>query len=534
MVKKIIQEGDNFLNKNNLNGAKEAYNNALKLDPNAAKAYHALGNVVLQENKLDEAISNFRKAIEIQPDLSSSRYKLAEILFKRGILDEALNNYQIAVKGEPNSWKYYNGLANILMEKEQWQEAIDAYQKVIELNPSCFEACRNLKTLQRKLDLGANINELNDCSQIIIKPKLSNNGSISILFILPVKGGSGGAHSVVQECLALYRCGIKVQIAVNKPNYSKFLTTYSDVAEISNIVVVYESLNDIKIIVRNFSVVCATIFSSVNILREIVKTENKFLPAYYIQDYEILFSEKDSPKWQEAWDSYNFIPGGVLFAKTKWLCEVIGKNHNCIVHKVEPSIDHEVYYPDLNTQSDKIKISMMVRFATPRRAAKRTLRIAYQLSCMFPHQVSFTMFGSRVEDIKDSGIAIPKNATIMDHLTRHEVADVLRKSDIFCDFSDYQAFGRTALEAMACGCISVVPERGGANEYAIDNVNSLVVNTTDEEGCVEKISKIVNLCQSELYQMKINALETANKYSKQRAAFSILNLFHNQVLKLKS
>ena len=52
-------------------------------------------------------------------------------------------------------------------------------------------------------------------------------------------------------------------------------------------------------------------------------------------------------------------------------------------------------------------------------------------------------------------------------LKRQEVADLLGRCDVFIDLSDYQAFGRTALEAMACGCTSVVPMHGGAEEYVL-------------------------------------------------------------------
>jgi|GEM_PF-1535602 len=101
----------------------------------------------------------------------------------------------------------------------------------------------------------------------------------------------------------------------------------------------------------------------------------------------------------------------------------------------------------------------------------------------------------------------------------------LRSSDIFLDLSDYQAFGRTGLEAMACGCIPVLPDRGGTDEYAIHNFNSLVIDTTSEEECIESISKLIQTGHNELYRLKLNAIETAARYSIKRAAFSICQIF---------
>ena len=50
-------------------------------------------------------------------------------------------------------------------------------------------------------------------------------------------------------------------------------------------------------------------------------------------------------------------------------------------------------------------------------------------------------------------------------LQREEVAALLAETDVFLDLSIYQAFGRTALEAMACGATAVVPRRGGVWEF---------------------------------------------------------------------
>ena len=70
---------------------------------------------------------------------------------------------------------------------------------------------------------------------------------------------------------------------------------------------------------------------------------------------------------------------------------------------------------------------------------------------------------------------------ILGVLRRDEVADLLRRSQLFIDLSEYQAFGRTGLEAMACGCTTILPEAGGSDEYAIDGSNCLRVDTGDRE-----------------------------------------------------
>ena len=65
------------------------------------------------------------------------------------------------------------------------------------------------------------------------------------------------------------------------------------------------------------------------------------------------------------------------------------------------------------------------------------------------------------------------------------VAEVLRGSDLFLDLSRWQAFGFTALEAMASGAVPVISKRGGAEAFAIDGVNAVVVDISQEDAAAD-------------------------------------------------
>jgi signal transduction histidine kinase len=87
---------------------------------------------------------------------------------------------------------------------------------------------------------------------------------------------------------------------------------------------------------------------------------------------------------------------------------------------------------------------------------------------------------------------------------------------------------------MASGCIPVVPNKGGTDEFAIPDFNSVVVDTTSIEDCIKGIGKLIQADSKVLLQLKLNAIETAAKYSPKRAALSIYNLFYNQLLQRAS
>src|SRR5207253_1779598 len=100
------------------------------------------------------------------------------------------------------------------------------------------------------------------------------------------------------------------------------------------------------------------------------KSAQRMKIAYYVQDYEPLFYASGSDRWTTARNSYTLIPDAVLFAKTKWLQNIVYANHGIRVAKVAPSIDHEIFYPDISRKSAPLSITAMVRPQTPRRAPK--------------------------------------------------------------------------------------------------------------------------------------------------------------------
>ena len=104
-------------------------------------------------------------------------------------------------------------------------------------------------------------------------------------------------------------------------------------------------------------------------------------------------------------------------------------------------------------------------------------------------------------------------------MIREQVAELLRKADIFLDLSDYQAFGRTGLEAMACGCAVVLPQKGGVHEYAIDGDNAILVDTALENDCYTEIVKLISDPEWRR-EIQKNALLKAAEYSIYKASVS--------------
>lgn len=315
--------------------------------------------------------------------------------------------------------------------------------------------------------------------------------TLKLLFLLPTKGGGGGSHSVVQEAAGLRKLDAFVQIANYYKNIEEFNHHYEDfINEHNDLVKYYQNEQELRtyVEVMDFDFIIATTFDSVPLL-DFLCSKSSSKPAYYVQDYEPLFFDRNTSNWQIAYDSYTLVPETLLFAKSDWIINKVQSNHNVRVQKVRPSLDTNIYYP-LAFAKDNLSLCAMVRPSTPRRGALRTMDLLKEIKKKYP-QVRIDIFGCKKHDE-----FFEVNKAIFDFvhhgiLSRQDVSNLLRAANLFVDLSDYQAFGRTGLEAMACGCVPILPKEGGVYEYAEHNVNSKIVDVKNQNEVLNEISELI-------------------------------------------
>jgi glycosyltransferase involved in cell wall biosynthesis len=329
--------------------------------------------------------------------------------------------------------------------------------------------------------------------------------------------------------------GVPASIALPASAWDQAQAIYQNAEEIFQ---VFEDLDDLAAVTADAEVISATHFKSVAILAELYERRQDFLPAYYVQDYEPFFTEADSPDLEEALASYTALPDMLLFAKTHWLCNVVGERHGRFVAKVEPSIDERLFAPAQEPVAgertgadaageEPLRVIAMVRPRTPRRQPFSTVAVLERLLLELPDEVEVQSFGCRHIELA----RLTRSSAIMDGhlglLSRRAVAEQLRRCDVFLDMSTYQAFGRTALEAMACGCTAIVPEIGGAHQFAEHGTNALAVDTMDLDSAWQALAALAG-DREELRRLQTNGLATAASYSIVRAALSEYLLFERE------
>ena len=67
------------------------------------------------------------------------------------------------------------------------------------------------------------------------------------------------------------------------------------------------------------------------------------------------------------------------------------------------------------------------------------------------------------------------------------VRDIYNQSRVFLQASDYEGFGFTAVEAMACGCALVTTDNGGSRDYADPGRTALVSPPGDGAGLADQV-----------------------------------------------
>lgn len=362
------------------------------------------------------------------------------------------------------------------------------------------------------------------------------SGALSVAFVLPglARGGSGGSHSLYQETKALRELGVPARIMLPRWDGERAAAVYEDFEEVFE---TFADAEDLAAKTADADVISATHHKSVALLETIRTHRSDFLAAYYVQDYEPFFTAPYVA--EEAVASYTAAPEMLLFAKSHWLCNVVAERHGLAVAKVEPSIDRELFHARGRgdrggsdglgagePRSGPLRVAAMIRPRTARRQPLATIAVLEELLARHPGEVRVSTFGCYGDELREllGSKAEAIQERHMGLLGRAQVAELLRESDVFLDCSVYQAFGRTALEAMACGATAVVPRVGGVWEFVEQEGNALAVDTFSPEGAVQALSKLVS-DRTLLERLQAGALATAGRYSATRAALSEYVLF---------
>jgi glycosyltransferase involved in cell wall biosynthesis len=221
------------------------------------------------------------------------------------------------------------------------------------------------------------------------------------------------------------------------------------------------------------------------------------LPSvYFVQDYESGFvPEKESEQRTRIIESYH--AADVLIVTSRWLQEKLAQHGRESV-VIPVGCDSRVFYPRLDGPhadpnpgpAHRERILVQARPFAPWRGFRNAVEVLNRL-IRRRQDVDVVFFGSTDDELATAALPFPyRNAGVI--VDRHAVARLYSSSDVLFDPSVYQAFGLPGLEAMACGVPAVLPKQGGAGEYAEHDRNALLVDSSDRDGQVESIERLLD------------------------------------------
>jgi glycosyltransferase involved in cell wall biosynthesis len=339
-----------------------------------------------------------------------------------------------------------------------------------------------------------------------------------LVFYLKGRPSSGGANSVVQEFAALVRNYGIGHLVIQAKHSAAFQVAYDLTPSAqARVLTSFDNVPDGAI------PVATTNDSVVDVRRAFGDRADTLL--YYVQDYEPLFYTPLTVQHHTAVSSFERVNDVMAVVKTDWLRDVLLRETLMPVVKIRPSIDRSIYFPERrHSRGDRRVLLAMVRPATPRRAPQRTVALLNRVVEEFGRDLDVVVFGANPVDLGEAGLHLDRRITNAGRLTPSQVARIVRQAHYMLDVSDYQAFGRSLAEGMACGVIPIATRFGAPSSFIEDGRNGFLVSPGDVDATFAVLEAAVSLGNDELASVSDAAMFAVADWSTDATACDWLTL----------
>jgi len=135
-----IERGNTWSEKGEFDRAIEAFDEAIRLDPQDPWAYSFRGIAWGQKGEYDRAIDDFNEAIRLDPNYASAYNNRGIAWGQKGEYDRAIDDFSQAIRLDPQEPSAYYDRAVAWKHKGNHDRAIDDSNEVIRLDPECIWA----------------------------------------------------------------------------------------------------------------------------------------------------------------------------------------------------------------------------------------------------------------------------------------------------------------------------------------------------------------------------------------------------------
>ena len=292
-------------------------------------------------------------------------------------------------------------------------------------------------------------------------------GRLRVTYLLNNTVVAGGVMSVIQLVNALILQGIDARIA------TRFVDpAVSDWMPLLGEPMVFRSERELIDLLPPTDLVIATHWTTAAWAQTLVRNGRARKAAYFLQDYEPWFYPEADARMRsrvvETYDGFDH-----LIVKSCWLRELMA-GHGKSAQLVPLGLDLGVFYPR-NVTRHSARVVAMARPRTPRRGFAVLAQVLSRVAQAMP-DVDIVVFGDAQLPV---GVLPSQTRNLGVVSDRNRLAELYSSATVFIDTSDFQGFGRCALEAMACGAAAVVTDAGGVGEYARHDQTALTAAPGD-------------------------------------------------------
>lgn len=134
-VRALVQEGQNFLQSNQLEEAEASFISAIKVNGKAADAYNGLADVYTGKGAAEEAKQTYLFILQLNPKDDTVMVKLGDIFESQNNTEQAIEYYQKAILINDSFAARFTRLCELLIKIEQYAVAKEAIIQAVELEP---------------------------------------------------------------------------------------------------------------------------------------------------------------------------------------------------------------------------------------------------------------------------------------------------------------------------------------------------------------------------------------------------------------
>jgi GT2 family glycosyltransferase/glycosyltransferase involved in cell wall biosynthesis/SAM-dependent methyltransferase len=346
---------------------------------------------------------------------------------------------------------------------------------------------------------------------------------INLLFVLPINSPGGGANVIRSESIMLRQMGVNIDFFNLTIYRQSFERAYPELSHST----IYGNAEDLESVAKNYDGVIATYNPTVEWLLPVQSKHDHPILGYYVQGFEPWMYTQNSRGYKIALNSYTLIDDMTLFCKTEWTRQQVKEATGRDSQVIGASVDIDLYRPRPRKTpiwpAGPLRIAAMIRPESPYREPLKTMQLLDEAARKYKGEVEILLFGTAFENPAFKELPHNFPFKIYGILKPDQVANLFSQSDIFVDYSSQQAMGLTAMEAMACGCATIVPQFGGASSYAIHEQNSLVIDSSSFDQVWSALQRLID---DETFRTKLqhNAIHDICAFYPEKAALNILKV----------